>query len=836
MKYGRYILLITIVLVSCVKDSWIIRDSDEYGVPAIVSIDTRSGDVAADNEIISLRIIAFAPEGGTVRSNKFYPNLSPDVEVHRIMHEMSTGVYDFVFIANENNGSEHAELSTFYGTKAGLNSVMIPATSFNNGIPIPMLSVTDNVQVLAGTNGIVIAGVAKSEWDLKIKRLGIRLDMVLKSTSDLSSRFEGVIFSNIPNNVPVKGKYSGDLNTSITYHASDPVFDEYMLTPKDEDDGFVWGCKMERVILPSHLFAPTSMVSKAMKLSVIDTAVDNNPSTLIAFSETENNYTLPPDTYFNGVGIVKSVVELNLDVEEWTEIQIDGNVNKYILNVSALEKLVVDNNTERIYFNSNQSSVTLDKWGETNSGSSIEVSTFLNYNIFYDPNTGVGYLDLSTKQDKNGIYKIYLRAGNVKRGITTILVNNTNTTSVQISNSYVGTFHRWDETDERRITLPAIGSSSPVSDWVAIAESGLGDDWIAMDKAGFGDNGGVLNPDAKHYIYGSANNLPVKFRVGIKGKHPDGIEAGFDGSSTPRYGIITLYYGNNLQDKHMIYVRQGEVADHLMRSTDPGYGTGPVYRPSAVKISPYNLTDPNPTSGGSSLDNHNQIATQGGAFVEYPSHAGHFFQWMNPGNYASTERLAFHPTNSVGNISGWPNFGGSATLNDWDNVIGQEGCPVGYRRFKDNDVATNQYGNVNYSELRQSLWLSPVSENNSDIDNSVWGYLADGYFDRYQITMSVNDVDYSTVNSGTNVAYIGRLFFNPNSYASIFFPAAGYRDGSGTLMESGQSGALWSATRYMNTSSTDVRRMAVACWFQPEATYLNNNYGNMGISVRCVKD
>ena len=841
MKHSIHILVMAVIaLSSCQKDMNMDLDTEENGVPAIIKIDTRSGVVPADNEIISLRIIAFAP-GGTVRSNKFYSNFSPTVEIHRITHEMNSGIYDFVFIANENNGSELAGLSAFYGTKAGLNTVTIPASSFNNYSPIPMLSSVDNVKVLPGNSGVVIAGIIKSEWDIGVKKLGIRFDMILKSTSDLSSRFGGVIFSNLPDNVPVKGEYSGVLNTSITYEATDAVFKNYVLTQDDINNDIAWGIKMERVILPSHLFSPASIAAKAMKLTVIDAGTDNNPSTIIGFSEANNNYTLPPDTYFNGVGIVKSMIELNLDVDEWTEIQVDGNVNKDVLNVSALEKLVVDNNTERIYFNSNQSSVVLEALGRTNSGSYIEISTFLDYSIIYNSFTGAGYLDLTTKQNKNGIYKIYLKAGNTKREITTVLINNANTTSIQINDSYVGTFHRWNETGERRITLPAFGASSPVSEWVAIAESDLDEDWIAMDDATFGHNSGVLNSNAKHYIYGNANYAPVKFRVGIKGEHPDGIDAGFNGISTPRYGIITIYYGNNLQNKHRIFVRQGEVADHLMKPTDSGWGTGPLYRPNAVKITPYNLTDPNPTTGGSNINNHNQIATQSGVFVEYPSRAGHFFQWMNPGSYASTERLAFHPTNSVVRITGWLTFS-SAILSDWNNshIIVQEGCPVGYRRFADSNTATNQTGNPNNSELRQSLWLSPVSGNSTNINNSVWGFLADGYFDRHPITKSVNNINNSTVDTGTNngadVAYIGRLFFNPNSNASIFFPAAGYRDATGALMESGYSATLWSCTRYMNTGTNENRRKALACWFQPSAAYLDNNFGDLAISIRCVKN
>jgi len=69
--------------------------------------------------------------------------------------------------------------------------------------------------------------------------------------------------------------------------------------------------------------------------------------------------------------------------------------------------------------------------------------------------------------------------------------------------------------------------------------------------------------------------------------------------------------------------------------------------------------------------------------------------------------------------------------------------------------------------------------------SGVWGFYADGFFDRRELdtamgSSAVTNVSVSTgkVTSNDRIANIGQLFFSTGN-KSIFFPIAGYRSGSG---------------------------------------------------------
>ena len=158
-----------------------------------------------------------------------------------------------------------------------------------------------------------------------------------------------------------------------------------------------------------------------------------------------------------------------------------------------------------------------------------------------------------------------------------------------------------------------------------------------------------------------------------------------------------------------------------------------------------------------------------------------------------------------------------------------ETCPKDYRRPNDGNTSANTTNDVTSSEIRQSLWLNPPAKTASNIDNSVWGYYADGFFDRRQISNS------STVSAATyDIAYIGNLFYDSNTGASLFFPAAGNRkyasdNTSGNLQFTGNNGYYWTSSS-SGTSSYGL--------------VINNNVASIPASlirgfampIRCVKE
>jgi hypothetical protein len=285
-----------------------------------------------------------------------------------------------------------------------------------------------------------------------------------------------------------------------------------------------------------------------------------------------------------------------------------------------------------------------------------------------------------------------------------------------------------------------------------------------------------------------------------------------------------LSYRNG-ERKQKIYLRQGEDADYLMANGDPfpGYGN---YRGLCAMFTTCNLT----------ADRLEAYVNAGNPsrFTDYPTQAGAFFQWSN--NYQGTgfgggQRWAWSPhTNAQ---QPWP--ASPYTSGTYLSTLGSdnETCPDGYRRPNDGSISGNEGGSSNNSEMRQSLFTKFLTgyNNISETGNTLRGYYADGYFDRRYI--SNMSVAYNT----KDVAYVGRIFFNPTVgsdrfNASLFFPGAGsLLDANGWLGRNGSQGQYWTSTIVTSNSSyasmLQVREdNHAALW---TAHVANGN------SIRCVK-
>lgn len=290
---------------------------------------------------------------------------------------------------------------------------------------------------------------------------------------------------------------------------------------------------------------------------------------------------------------------------------------------------------------------------------------------------------------------------------------------------YIGAFFRNDEMGERIITGQQIrkdGASELPSDfgnirpWKAYVLSGdfitlsttpSFDPQIGTDSPGDPEKYNVRPNELKGengtYVEGRGR---VYFRMATTSKHS---------GETPRYATVVVErYGDkwvsgnasgswNYTDT--MYIRQGEGDDYVMRpgTADP-ITKGPLQGKSrnyARKISPYNLTAPTFKTGGNG--EYSQVAHKNGAFVQYPTQAGAFFQWGLPRNEdESYFRLAYHPTQPVGSVSYWN--GSLQFVNDayvisipvWGSATGTpeeqydygfknmfEVCPDGYHRPSD---------------------------------------------------------------------------------------------------------------------------------------------------------
>lgn len=432
--------------------------------------------------------------------------------------------------------------------------------------------------------------------------------------------------------------------------------------------------------------------------------------------------------------------------------------------------------------------------------------------------------------------------------------------------TYVGTFHRWNQTAERLIRINA-KSALPESSvwWQATVVAGR--EFIVLSTEVSNDKGinCVNNPyginDNAHYTTDEAieancqvsstlrtvrgTSADIYFKVGLTGR--------LNGpAATPRYGLIALTYGTGSTTKgtHNIYVRQGEATDYLMRPWDPSTtpidpNTGAESRPNefvsntrskAAKICVYNLTNPDLSVTNDVID----MGERGYNFVQYPSQGGYYF--------LASGTQAINPTigrRLYAEISP-PDFYNPEC--PWQSTW--ETCPKGYRRPYDGEgrATTGTYADdIINSEIRQSLWLFPLhGVERSDFSNQIQGFLADGYFDRREIeniTMSPPpDMTKGIVaKSTTQAAYWGFLLFNPHNYASVFIPLCGsYREETNDgASRQGRDGSFHTRTPGGGTNNGWIVAYGYFQKFEYQS-YVFDMYtkssSRIGNSIRCVKD
>jgi hypothetical protein len=440
---------------------------------------------------------------------------------------------------------------------------------------------------------------------------------------------------------------------------------------------------------------------------------------------------------------------------------------------------------------------------------------------------------------------------------------------------YVGAFWKADQTGERliRIRRPTTGTLN-AADGAWNATVIVGGEWIVLDTKSSDDqqvwtnnptsSGNVSGFDATYAVNSTSrtvtgtmdlSNPQIYFRIGLTSKYV----------ATPdhpvRYGVVMLTYKNNAL-KHRIWIRQGEEADYLICNgapvcTDPTHGSAYLAGPRTVtkRFTPYNLTaDLLDQAVMSQADASITPALPGNRsrFTDYPSQAGAFFQWSQ---HAATQtfvrtRWAWNPhISTIPTSPPTQTWQTSAASGYWDAIkANQETCPPGYRRPNDGLTNGPEDGNhIQISELRQSLFEHPKKGENyaNDPTNNVYGYYADGFFDRRLITIFNS---YSSVATGTkDVAYAGRVFYNAftgydHANASLFFPDAGFRDhrvtspsGILTHMNPTHQTGYWtsSARTDNNDGSTDGIVLLIRNTEYASPWYLSKADGQL---IRCVKE
>ncbi|WP_148367053.1 hypothetical protein [Bacteroides sp.] len=652
-----------------------------------------------DRVVRTLRILAFDRTTGNKISNVSYAASTGDI----IRHPIDPGTYDFVFLANE---PPHIPVKTkleAIGNYSDLNHIAYPASFFSSEQLIPMMQEIKNVTVLSNGQGATLEnGTTVSMLLLALERLGVRVDVELKAVDDLNSVFKGVIFSNIPNLVPLTAGYDGpaiERNVVRKFTLTDDGGYFADGTPTAE---WGWGKKVNRIILPASEPASVNDEDEAV-IFTVDMVDNYSPSCELKINSSPVNYSLPKNTKLDLTGYIQDPLQVNIIASKWEDVDEDWDiVGVKVLNVSTLETGITDFNGARISFSSNMpivkvlpelyvgatgttkaetekifNDLVLKSNDTKDNGATITYATsrFL-YTYDKTSQTGTGYMDvLLDEQNVKGAretYRIVLSVededgGKLQREIK---INTAQDGKRFVFDAYgtgyIGAFFRDDEVGERIITGQqariAGASERPedlgaISPWKATVESGdfvvlsstpSFDPRVGMDDPGNPEHYQVL-PNAYKgeggtYVEGRGR---VYFRIGVKGKNT---------GATPRYARVKIErYGGRWgtgdnqvwYSAEYLYVRQGEEPDYIMRpgTADP-ISKGPLQgksRDYARKISPYNLTSPAYYNGSNAL--YTPVDHKQAKFVKYPSQAGAFFQWGLP-KKANQDyfRLAYHPT------------------------------------------------------------------------------------------------------------------------------------------------------------------------------------------------
>ncbi|MDR2234190.1 MAG: hypothetical protein LBE56_13845 [Tannerella sp.] len=414
---------------------------------------------------------------------------------------------------------------------------------------------------------------------------------------------------------------------------------------------------------------------------------------------------------------------------------------------------------------------------------------------------------------------------------------------------YVGAFWKAGQTGERLIRMK-VTTGEADSVWTAQVIEGR--DWIVLDTAPSTDaNVWMPNPDAlgnddgfddAHRLTGTSTFVSgfarlasdpesqpgddqIYFRIGLKSEHTITEEA------PVRYGVVLLTYGNN-RYRQRIWIRQGDAPDYVFSNSDPvPAGAAVAQRTVARKFSPYNLTAATlnaPVSvNGIPLDPPIQNDPPA-ILTDYPTRAGAFFQWATPG---PTIRYAWDPVSQF--KPGWDVTPLPSNVFWADLGADQETCPPGFRRPTDGLTNAADAGpDVSLSEMRQSLYENPPQSSNVRPDgvNTVYGYYADGFFDRMDITDGPGTNSPGLLSSvaatdAGRVAHRGTLFYNRHTLASLFFPSAGSVNTS--LSEAGNAGYYLSSTAFSTTPNYSI--------YATGSAGQNVINANVGASVRCVR-
>ena len=383
VKNMRRILLIGIIAfaglaTSCVRE--IFTDVNTAGDPAVIELAMSGGTrgllpttgILDDGTISSLRIMIFNASTGLVAHNFLLS--AGDLSAMKSSNTpykmtISTGNFDFAFIANEDSDTELrggtttlTQILNAYTTSSGhtIASVMaehFSSSAFQNPLTIPMTAIFRNAKVSIN-NTITLAGKTSPEaapWRVEVERAGIRVDLILKTTEAFTvANFTSLQITNVPNKVylfPTNASNTPLYNVSGSgsFESTSPI-PAYRTIAGNDGDIFTTDVNGEyfaestsavsfvetsagsgeyywykRIILPSSMFTPAFTEANAI---ILTATVAGNTSTA-TLGTGALGYTADRNNRYRVAANLKASeaeMEITTTILEWNNVSLSGGI------------------------------------------------------------------------------------------------------------------------------------------------------------------------------------------------------------------------------------------------------------------------------------------------------------------------------------------------------------------------------------------------------------------------------------------------------------------------------------------------------------------------------
>ena len=262
--YKSYKVITTILLVlvslSCTDETFTNNNTEGIRI-SISEVTSRSsthpGSVPEDYIVHTLRILAFDKVTGNRVINTLYNTSRGNI----INQPITPGTYDLVFLANEPPYAPVTNKLNNISTYNNLNEIAYPEKFFSSDQIIPMMQEVKNITILANQQGAILDnGTSISMLELLLNRLGVRVDVLLEAEDNFDAAFSGVIFSKIPDQVPLTANYTGSIERNVVRSFTKSTDGNYFSDETPSTPELKWAKRVTRIILPANELETTALL------------------------------------------------------------------------------------------------------------------------------------------------------------------------------------------------------------------------------------------------------------------------------------------------------------------------------------------------------------------------------------------------------------------------------------------------------------------------------------------------------------------------------------------------------------------------------------------------